>query len=363
MPANPHFSKHNSQPANPNSPDLATPTTNETETAITPVVETVSEYLITEKTDEHLYERLSERLSAEERQRLHQYELLIHNNLMEIGLALMDIKDSRLYRETHSSFEEYVRDRYNMSKTHAYGKIAAAQVIKNLEGTTELLPQNERQCRPLASLAPQLQRQAWQEVVATNTDRITHKSITKIAAKYKSPLKSAKPQSEAKVKAKSQNQLTHQFDVQFTLIDPLNQPNQLASFDPATSFNQVTIDINASDRNDSYGLQPNYANYNLTTQPANQENEQIDNSSNIQQVSQQNIQPASNLKFLHARIQLKSLSPQQRHQEQIKQQQRLRKQMETLFQRCTPAMSKLVQHNLELYLYQFAPEQELDSCL
>jgi hypothetical protein len=285
---------------------------------------------------------LAVRLSDEERQRLQQYESTIQHNLLEIGLALQDIKESRLYRETHPSLEAYVRDRFNMSKTHAYGQIAAANVIKNLEGKVALLPQNERQCRPLSTLSPYQQQQAWQEVIdtATTENRITNKLVAAIAAKYKPNYKSPEPHKSALPDASGSSEFDAEIDSEFD------------SEYPATMADApITIDIDANHAHD------------LDQSDFNQSQVDQDSVNHLtrQQVNQRNIQQANDARLMHARARLQKLPPQQRRQLQIEQQQHLRKLVETLFLRCTPAMSKLVQHKLDLYLYQFAPEQEISS--
>ena len=51
----------------------------------------------------------------------------------ELGKALNEIKQSRLYRLTlHDSFAAYVKARWDMGKSQAYRFINAYQVINNL---------------------------------------------------------------------------------------------------------------------------------------------------------------------------------------------------------------------------------------
>lgn len=88
-----------------------------------------------------------------------------------MGTALLEIRDSRLYRETHSTFENYCRDRWGMNRRYANRIIEAAVVVENLgpigpklpsTGTDQLvsLPTHESQARPLAKLEPEQQRTA-----------------------------------------------------------------------------------------------------------------------------------------------------------------------------------------------------------
>jgi hypothetical protein len=82
-----------------------------------------------------------------------------------VGTALLQIRDERLYRATHATFEEYCRQRWQWSRIHVHRQIEAARVAENLVpmGTK---PTSERQVRPLTQLEPEEQKEAWQEAVA-----------------------------------------------------------------------------------------------------------------------------------------------------------------------------------------------------
>ena len=63
-------------------------------------------------------------------------------------------------RETHKTFEDYCRDRWDMQRRYAYYMIDAASVIENVNhGSQAILPTSERQARPLTKLEPEQQVQ------------------------------------------------------------------------------------------------------------------------------------------------------------------------------------------------------------
>jgi hypothetical protein len=145
-------------------------------------------------------------LTTPERTQLKTCEGRIEKGLatfIEVGTALLEIRDSRLYRETHSTFENYCRDRWQLQRKRAYHFIEAASVINNLSNSVStivdtekvcdydptdqgaweraaererdrleyeqmpFLPTKESQVRPLATLEPEVQREVWRDVVAT----------------------------------------------------------------------------------------------------------------------------------------------------------------------------------------------------
>ena len=85
------------------------------------------------------------------------------------GNALLEIRDSRLYRTSHGTFEDYCRDRWQFTHGRARQLIAAAETIAVLQSDTivSLLPATESQARPLTTLPPEAQREVWAAAVET----------------------------------------------------------------------------------------------------------------------------------------------------------------------------------------------------
>lgn len=108
-----------------------------------------------------------EKLSATERAELRQLEGIVEAGIdivERVGVALRKIQEKRLYRETHSDFGTYVRERFGMGRQYGYRLIAAAVVSENLSPMGDIaLP--ERQARVLAPLQPENQRLLAQQAV------------------------------------------------------------------------------------------------------------------------------------------------------------------------------------------------------
>ena len=87
---------------------------------------------------------------------------------VHVGNALLEIRDGRLYRHTHATFEDYCRERWGLKQSHAYRLMDAAQVVDVLKSSPiGELPATESQARPLTVLEPAQQREAWQRAVET----------------------------------------------------------------------------------------------------------------------------------------------------------------------------------------------------
>jgi len=85
-------------------------------------------------------------------------------NFHSVGKALKQIRDNHFYRNLgFESFESYVKNRWDIGKSHTYRFIDAAQVIDNLSPIGEILPANEAQCRLLIPFESFDQRKIWRK--------------------------------------------------------------------------------------------------------------------------------------------------------------------------------------------------------
>jgi hypothetical protein len=128
---------------------------------------------------------MSEVISIDESRRLMELERRIQRGLdtfMEVGEALLEIRESRLYRIEHGTFEEYCRTKWGMSKSRATQLVTAAAVVDCIEkniatgssnplstivdkGQERIKPKTESQARPLTKLPPEAQPVAWERAV------------------------------------------------------------------------------------------------------------------------------------------------------------------------------------------------------
>lgn len=98
-------------------------------------------------------------LSEGESDLLAQQESIIEqglNTFVEVGTALMVIRDQRLYREGFGNFEEYCQVNWGFSRQRSHQMIDAARVVGALSTMVDVpLPTSERQARELVDLAPE----------------------------------------------------------------------------------------------------------------------------------------------------------------------------------------------------------------
>lgn len=98
-------------------------------------------------------------LDAGERRRLLDLEEVVERGLdafLAVADALLEIRGRRLYRQSHSSFEDYCRDRWGLARRTAYGYIEAAGVAANVEDGAHALSLSH--LRALAPLSAEDQR-------------------------------------------------------------------------------------------------------------------------------------------------------------------------------------------------------------
>ena len=126
-------------------------------------------------------------LDSLERSTLRGHEKTIDNGchiFIEVGAALMEIREGKLYREDHKTFKAYCENRWGFSDSRARQLIGGAEVAKNVksvtrvtlspgpsgggedsETVTPVTPASEKQTRPLAQLPEAQQGAAWLDAV------------------------------------------------------------------------------------------------------------------------------------------------------------------------------------------------------
>lgn len=130
-------------------------------------------------------------LNAQDRAELAQLETVIEQGLQTFhatGTALATIRNARLYRATHGTFEDYCEDRWNLKRRSAYRLIEAAGVIENVSNWTQTLPANEAQARPLATISAIDQPKVWLEAVGTAPEgRVTAAHVARTVERFQRP--------------------------------------------------------------------------------------------------------------------------------------------------------------------------------
>ena len=102
-----------------------------------------------------------------ETQRLEACEQTIRmgmSTFVEVGQALAMIRDQKLYRDTHKTFQAYCKDRWGRSREWAYMLMNASDACENVYESTQIPSQT--QARELAKAPPAEQAEVWDEVVA-----------------------------------------------------------------------------------------------------------------------------------------------------------------------------------------------------
>jgi hypothetical protein len=111
-------------------------------------------------------------LSETETARLAELEKVVEANIKgyyEAGVALLAIRDEKLYLKDYENFEDYCRDRWGLERRRAYQIMEAAQVVEDVKSFSHL-PANDFQARELGKAPPEKRAEAWQRAVDTAPD-------------------------------------------------------------------------------------------------------------------------------------------------------------------------------------------------
>lgn len=111
-----------------------------------------------------------EAISIDESKRFIALEVIIEKGrktFIEVGEALAEIRDSKLYRIEHKTFEDYCVKKWGFTRMQASRLIAGAEVCNQLVTIgAQVFPQTESQARPLARLAtPEKKAEAFAKAI------------------------------------------------------------------------------------------------------------------------------------------------------------------------------------------------------
>lgn len=106
-------------------------------------------------------------LTVSERNLLAKCRADIAKGFEMVGKALGTIRDKKLYRETHRTFEQFVLEEFQIARRIAYRYIDAAKAVENVSDASTPAPTSESVARPLTDLKPTDQKKVWEESVKT----------------------------------------------------------------------------------------------------------------------------------------------------------------------------------------------------
>lgn len=128
-------------------------------------------------------------LTASESTALAEHEAVIERGIQtfyEVGMALADIRNRKLYRAGHGTFEEYTEKRWQMSRPRAYELMAAAEVVSGMPDTAQPVT-NARQASELARVPEPERVEVWRETVERTEGKPTAAAVRETYEQRKQP--------------------------------------------------------------------------------------------------------------------------------------------------------------------------------
>jgi hypothetical protein len=118
-------------------------------------------------------------------------------SFIEVGNALLEIRDTKLYRENHNNFEDYCLDKWGWGRQRGYELIYAAQVVDELPENVIKKITNSGQAKALSKV-PKKEREAVIRQ-AEKSGKVTAKSIKKFTPPSKKKSETPKEKVETDV--------------------------------------------------------------------------------------------------------------------------------------------------------------------
>lgn len=130
-------------------------------------------------------------LTTTEQAQLERCETVIaagRQTFIEVGNALMEIRDNRLYKAEYKSFEGYCLEKWGFKRGNAHDLIETANAAKTVQDIEQFSTTPTReQVRPLTKLdTPDQQREAWQDAVTASGGKPTAKHVEAAVEKVQS---------------------------------------------------------------------------------------------------------------------------------------------------------------------------------
>lgn len=114
---------------------------------------------------------VSTQLNVLERKSLRKCEARIKEGMatfVDVGNALAEIRDGKLYREGHKTFDAYCKEKWEMTPQYAKRLVNASKTTEALKSETivSVLPANEAQAKELSGLQPETAAEVMETVAA-----------------------------------------------------------------------------------------------------------------------------------------------------------------------------------------------------
>lgn len=186
-------------------------------------------------------------LNQDEKEELKACEIIIENHLqsfLEVGEALIKIKENKLYRAGFKTFEEYCQITWNFTSRYARNLIQSAEIIEELKSGTivpKILPETESQARELAKVEKNKRADAWGKVqqAIESGEKLTASLVQEKAEEY---ISDAKITSDKKTPGlnKSITPEIEQIPIELNLVD------EIEIIDKKTEVEQIVLPVHSS---------------------------------------------------------------------------------------------------------------------
>lgn len=104
-------------------------------------------------------------------------------SFVDVGNALLEIRESRLYRAEFETFEAYCATKWKLKRQRAYELMEATEITERLSEISDTKPK-ESHAAKLKPLPPEEQPAAWQEAVDTAPEgKPTAKHVAEVVAR------------------------------------------------------------------------------------------------------------------------------------------------------------------------------------
>ena len=189
-------------------------------------------------------------LTSDEATRLQQLEVVIDQGVRgftNVGQALLEVRDSRLYRASYDTFHEYCRKRWGFGRSYAHEIMQAAEAARAVSGLPDTpMPRNARVAAELAPLRddPDELRDTWKATVKEHGPAPTAAQVRDIRNARNAPADA----SPAPLTSVPEPAGAPERDIRFEILEDvvdlikmLPEPEQCVFPNPGGDFDEVDV--------------------------------------------------------------------------------------------------------------------------
>ena len=169
------------------------------------------------------------------------------STFLAVGNALVEIRNNKLYRASHRTFEGYCRERFQLKRQRAYELMGAAEVVNSLSEISDkdqkpFLPERESHANALAELPISKRQEVWKQI--TDEAEQTQQPIT--SNRIKAVVKQRRSKHQPEIGGKSAYNTANEITTDNVPVSKARYIKQIKKAAMTVESHEIRIEVRGS---------------------------------------------------------------------------------------------------------------------